>query len=191
MNCLTSPTLFNMTPVCFACEDLGFIPGKIDAITGCWRNEAGAEHNAANAAARMIGRAVQMMPPGKIPVNAHTFSVAKALSRATSERPCNREEILKKYFGYTNNPLRKFHYVIEELRKEWLLPVGSRKEAPSGYWIITSEADFKKWFERSNSAPITQLTTNYKVAKRNFPIFAEQMELEFFNDIQRPLDAAA
>jgi hypothetical protein len=89
------------------------------------------------------------------------------------------------------NQLRKFHAAIEELRRVWMLPIGSRKDSPAGYWIITDVKDFEEWINRSKSAPITQLTTIYKVAKRNFPIFAEQMELDIFNDAENDLPSAA
>ena len=69
--------------------------------------------------------------------------------------------------------------MIEDLRSEWLLPVGARKDDPSGYWIITDAADFAEWFTRSKSSPLTQLTTIHRVARRHFPTFAGQIELDF------------
>ncbi len=60
--------------------------------------------------------------------------------------------------------------------------VGSRKQEPSGYWIITDLEDFKEWFDRVKAAPITQLTTIHRVAKANFPVFAEQIEMDFWTD---------
>ena len=132
----------------------------------------------------MIERAIRELRVEKRPIDQHTFFVAQTLMPFTAERPCKRDWLIDKHFTFSASSLRKFHDTIETLRKDWLLPVGSRKESPGGYWIITDAADFAAWFDRAKSAPITQLTTIYRNAKRNFPVFAEQMELEFWNDIE-------
>jgi hypothetical protein len=92
------------------------------------------------------------------------------------------------FFGDTwltkPDQIRKLHSWIEELRKSWLLPIGGRKSGFSGYWIITDLEDFKEWIKAVMSAPITQLGTVHKLAKHNFPVFAEQMELDFWKDME-------
>jgi hypothetical protein len=145
-------------------------------------------HRKPNAAAKSVQKAITELKRTEARIDSRLFEMAKMLIHFSSGKPCERTEILVKFFNYLpmtpGNQLRKFHAAIEELRRVWLLPIGSRKDTPSGYWIITDVEDFSAWLQRSNAAPITQLTTNYKVAKRNFPIFAEQMELEFFNDVR-------
>lgn len=180
---------------CTICDDFGmWLTPKGDVLT-CPVIARGDEHHDANAAAQLVHKAIQAMKHEAIAVDSRQFGLAKKLSQYTSDSPCDRRQILAEYFSYLPmteaNQLRKFHAEIEQLRRVWLLPIGSRKDAPSGYWIITDQKDFEQWFERSKAAPVTQLTTIYKVAKRNFPIFAEQIEIDFWNDDSEDLPTAA
>ncbi len=188
-----TPTLFNMTPRCFECNDLGLTLPDNGLPSVCWRIQAGAVHNEANAAAKMIEQALRQLSIEKVFIDRHLFDVAATLAHYTSEMPCKKERAIELHFNYTAAALRVFHQSIETLRKVWLLPVASRKEPPSGYWIATTSEEFEDYYERSKSAPITQLTTMHRLAKRNFPIFAEQMELDIFNNIeqQQPEHSAA
>lgn len=176
-------SLFDMEPKCWECEDTGLWMTPAGTVATCPRVQTGMPHNRPNAAAEMLQRAVTNLTRRKAAINSHLFDVARHLAAGTSKEPCDRDELIRKHFGYTSNQLRHFHKAIEELRRIWALPVGSRKDPPAGYWIITDLEDFKAWVERSKSAPITQLSTIHHVARRNFPIFAEQMELAFWNDI--------
>lgn len=177
-------TLFDMRPQCWQCRDTGIWITPTGMASQCPRRQTGVPHNEPNDAARMLQRAVTRLTARRIVVNPHLFAIARDLTESTSLRPCERDRLIQKHFSYSSSQLRHFHRAVEELRRIWLLPVGSRKDPPAGYWIITTLEDFKAWFERSKSAPITQLTTIHRVAKRNFPIFAEQMELEFWNDFK-------
>lgn len=140
-----------------------------------------------NPAAFLMGRAAWRLRSMGIHINPFAFDLARILTHHTTDQPCLRVDLLEFFFAETNlsgaNRLRKFHELVEDLRKIWLLPIGSRKYKPSGYWIITDLEDFKAWFERVKVAPITQLSTIHKVARANFPIFAEQMELDFWKNI--------
>jgi benzoyl-CoA reductase/2-hydroxyglutaryl-CoA dehydratase subunit BcrC/BadD/HgdB len=133
-------------------------------------------------------KAANRMFANKKFIHAHEFEAARVLTHFSSEIPCNRIQLFDLLFADTNldfkGKLRKLHTIIENLRKVWLLPVGSRKNEPSGYWLITEFADFKDWVERAKSAPITQLSTIHKNARFNFPEFAEQLEFEFWNDME-------
>lgn len=180
---MSTNTLFDMVPVCFHCDDLGFTLRGAASPVNCFRVAAGAQHNAPNDAAGLIRRSVDCLFHEGQTIDPHLFEIAKILSRSTTDRPCRRDRLVDANFNYSKNPLRAFHKTIERLRGEWLLPVGSRKEEPSGYWIITEMSDFSEWLKRSKSAPITQLSNIFRVAKRNFPVFAEQMELEFWSDV--------
>lgn len=187
-----APTLFTMVPRCFACDDTGFELSSEGIISTCWRVRAGAVHNEPSEAAKMIARATHHLMIERVAIDRHVFDIAKTLARHTSAMPCKRDRLIDIHFGHSTSDVRNCAAAIETLRKVWLLPVGSRKESPSGYWIITETADFHAWVIRAKAAPITQLTTIHRVAKRNFPVFAEQMELDFFRDMQpQPLDAMA
>lgn len=181
---------------CAKCRDLGLWLTMQGDVQPCPSIAAGdADHRHPSPAAKMIQRSIEVLRQEHVRIDSRTFEIARTLMQFQSEQPCSREDLLKTYFSYLPmtraNQLRKFHAVIEELRRVWVLPVGSRKESPGGYWIITDQKDFEEWFNRSKSAPLTQLTTTYRVAKRNFPIFAEQIELDFFNNVDPPPTAAA
>lgn len=174
-------------PTCQRCQGLGLWIEPSGAVATCPEIRVGNAHVDPNPAAVVLKRSVELLRFRKIAINALDFDVAKCLIDYTTKQPCPRDVLLKKMFTWTTSPLRQFHHRIEDLRKIWLLPVGSRKADPSGYWIITELDDFADWVERSKSAPIQQLSTIHRVAKANFPVFAEQMELEFWNDIE-PVD---
>ena len=178
---------------CSRCRDIGVWLTPKSGVQPCPNAlNAAFGHRDPSPAAKMIQHALR---DRTFPVNTQVFEIAVTLARFSTEQPCLREDLLTMFFSYLPmthaNQLRKFHAVIEELRKVWLLPVGSRKDPPAGYWIITDQQDFEAWFTRTKAAPITQLTTIYRVAKRNFPIFAEQLELEFWNDNEPPPTAVA
>jgi hypothetical protein len=173
---------------CPRCFDTGLWLAPQNQVLVCPRVQMNESHAEPNEAALMLRRAANMLFKREIYINSQAFDLARLLTNFTSERPCPRQEIFDTFYGDTNltysNQLRKFHAIIEELRQVWLLPVGSRKAEPCGYWVITDLDDFKAWYQRTTQAPITQLTTIHRVAKRNFPIFAEQIEFDFFNDIE-------
>jgi hypothetical protein len=166
---------------CHRCQDLGIWIAPQGDVQICPVIRTGGKHDEPKPAAQLVQRAVQSLRERNQVINSQSFNLARVLTYYSSSDPCPREDLIDMFFRYL--PMsEKF-----TLR----LPVGSRKVQPCGYWIITDEADFKEWFERTKAAPITQLTTIHKVAKLNFPIFAEQMELDFWNDIDGGTDAAA
>lgn len=167
-----------MTYRCFECGDLGFIVEK-NARRLCWRRNAPG-HSEPGAAARILERAVERLMVRQLVIDAQHFEIAKLLTRFTAEAPFDRARTLEHHFTM---PLRTFHQVIEDLRRIWLLPVGSSKFKPHGYWICTTEEEFARWIDHCRAAPITQLSMISAVARHNFPIFAEQLELEFWQDI--------
>ncbi len=173
---------------CQRCFDTGIWLTPKNQVAVCPRVQMRERHNEPNNASLILRRATNRLFDKKLWINSQAFDLARVLTNYTSRKPCSRTSLFELFFADTNfteaNKLRKFHSMVEELRAIWLLPVGSRKCDPSGYWIITDLADFKAWIDRVKSAPITQLTTIHRVAKHNFPVFAEQLELEFYNDIK-------
>jgi hypothetical protein len=184
--------LFDKLRICDRCFDLGVWQLPNGQISTCPNIQMSYPHNQANPAGQILLRALKRLGELNIAVNPFLFNIARLLTNFTTTEPCSRDLILDPHFRFSPSSLRKFHETIEELRRVWLLPVGSRKSTPAGYWIITDVADFAEWVERSKAAPITQLSTIHKVAKRNIPIFAEQLELDFWRDMQpEEIDAAA
>jgi hypothetical protein len=179
-----SDTLFDISPLCERCHGIGLWREPNGNIVVCPEIRLMKPHAQPNAAATVLRRSVELLKFRNVPINALDFDIAKSLVAYDTKQPCERDTLLGRHFTWARNPLRHFHAAIEVLRATWLLPVGSRKQAPSGYWIITELDDFADWVRRSKSAPIKQLSTIHAVAKANFPVFAEQLELEFWSDIQ-------
>lgn len=189
---IDSPSTIDHLPlaaaVCIVCNDTGVWMDPQGRIVSCPRIPLD-PHNQPGPAGEVFRRAARRVAShGQ--VNAKAFDLGRYLTRFTSEQPCERTRLITQHFSYSSSALRNLHSTVEELRRVWLLPVGSRKDAPAGYWIISEMQDFAAWVERSKAAPITQLTTIHRVAKANFPVFAEQLEIEFWNDIQ-PVDLPA
>lgn len=177
-----STLLFDSIRRCFSCEDIGITISNSLGIHKCWRITSGAPHNEPNDASLTLHRTVENLIRRRIAINPHTFQIAAYLCRYSSAEPCKRDRLSESFFQHASDPKRALAKTIETLRHEWLMPIGSRKELPSGYWIITDVEDFSEWVDRSKAAPITQLTTIYAVAKRNFPVFAGQMNLDFLDE---------
>lgn len=175
-----------MTPPirrCFVCSDTGLMFRDLEGVSACWRLRAGAEHNAASPAAELLARAVRTARIKKHDIDRHTFDVAVTLCRFSTEKPCKRDRLIELHFRHTRDPKRAVASTVETLRRDWLLPVAARKAEPSGYWIAASQDEFAEYVDLCRSAPITQLTTLYRTAKANWPVYAEQLELEFWNDL--------
>lgn len=187
---MTAATLFEISPLCDRCRGIGLWQEPSGAVALCPEIQLRRPHALPKPAAVVLRRSVDLLAFRKLPVNALGFDIARTLVEFTSDDPCPRDVLLDRHFTWARHPLRHFHKAIEELRALWLLPVGSRKSDPSGYWIITEVDDFAAWVERSKAAPIKQLSTIHAVARANFPVFAEQMELEFWKDVDPPRMAA-
>lgn len=173
---------------CSRCFDTGIWLTPLNSISVCPNLLLGNSHAGPHPAANMLRRATSRLSENGFYFHAQSFDVARILTLYSSAFPCSRTLLLETMFGETNmtegHKLRKFHSIIEELRRVWLLPIGSRKNDPSGYWVITGLEDFKAWYKRTTAAPITQLSTIHKIAKHNFPVYAEQLELEFKTDLE-------
>ena len=188
------PTLLTIadSPVtkfpCIRCADLGYWIEPTGTVSRCPSAELTSIHNPPSPEQTIVARAIQRLRRGKAAIELQAFEVLRHLVAFNSKRPCLRTDLVDLFFSYGDrapaNQTRKLQSVIEQLRKIWMVPVGSRKDDPSGYWIITEAADFKIWFAHAAAAPITQLTTLHRLAKHNFPLFAEQMELDFFQDVE-------
>jgi hypothetical protein len=180
----TYPRPDRRTPIakCDRCGDLGLWMTPQGDIQICPVIQLKKEHVELNVAARMIGDAIARLKTISRAVHPVEFDVVRCLSHFTSDNPCSRDLLITNYFGWHASAagnLRRFHHLIEDLRREWLLPVASRKDTPAGYWIATDAEDFHEWVRRSKAAPITQLTTIHRLAKQHFKPLADQLELEF------------
>ena len=169
---------------CFECGDVGIVL-RHPIPERCWRAKAGAGHNQPNPAAVVLDRTVWNLVKRGIVIQPQHFELAAILTRHSSARPFQREREMLGHWR-PDLSLRSFMGVIEDLRRVWLLPVAGRKEPPAGYWIAADLEDFAEWVARARRAPITQLATIHRVARANFPAFADQLELEFREEVTRP-----
>ena len=181
-NTALAPVTRNLSPVTFLCDrchDIGVRVSPAGVYEPCPAIVVGDEHADPSPQALMIQRAVMRQPSI---ADSHLFDVARTLAAFSTASPCNRFELIERHFTFVHGPeaqRRALSYSIQKLRDEMLLPVGSRKSKPSGYWIITDADDFETWFTEKKKQPLTELGSLHRLARTYWPVFAEQLELEF------------
>ena len=119
------------------------------------------------------------------------FEIARFLTLFDFDNPCPRR-LLEAQFCPMDVPShneRRIKKWVEDLRREWLLPIGSKKSG-GGYYFITDAADFIRW-QKENIAPaLTAIQTNYRVFRHNFKDIAGQQRLDFRVHLEDDLRAA-
>ena len=147
---------------CTHCWDTGLAPklsdrGRCPACSTAPR--------AANAATALLSRAIRRRLDAEQPIEDRPFQLACLLTHFTTNRPIKRAPLQE----MMERGEREFKKQIEVLRRDWLLPIGSRKGTPNGYWIITSEADFREWHQHFRRQALTEFATANKLLEQNFP----------------------
>lgn len=173
---------------CERCFDTGIWRDYSSNVGICPKIALREPHIAPNEASLILRQATNRLFVNKIWIHAFPFDLARILTKYDTSAPCPKQVVLDYFFADTElseaNKLRRFHGLIEELRNIWLLPVGSRKAEPSGYWIIQDVQDCTAWLNRAISAPKTQLATVWRCVKYNFPMLAGQQEFAFMNELE-------
>lgn len=108
-------------------------------------------------------------------INLHVFLCARALVKSSVTKPVPLK-LLETHLQMSDRAIKGF---IESLRREWLLPIGSRKESPSGYYWIRTAEEMKDWLTAFISQPKSELHTAYKMVNANFPELAGQLNFDF------------
>lgn len=106
--------------------------------------------------------------------------IADDLSRATGERPLPLE-VLRERYGMDERGVKSS---VQQLRDEYLLPIGSRRHTPAGYFWIHSLKEFQDWHQQYLSQAKTTFATAYKLARRHWPTYAGQLALDFSLEVQ-------
>jgi hypothetical protein len=116
-------------------------------------------------ARRLLMKALRRRLHANQAIEERPYRLACLLTHFTTTRPISRPPI-QEWLGVAE---REFKKQIEHLRRDWLLPIGSRKGRPNGYWIITNEADFLSWHEHFRRQALTEFSTAAELMRQNFP----------------------
>ncbi len=167
-------------PRCHDCYDTN-IAITMFGIGACPKCEGARESR--TRAAWKLAAIVHLRLEKQQEIDSCALSVARVLAHFTSAQPVT-SDALELVFNLSR---RSLSAVIERLRHEWLLPVGSRLTQPNGYWIIIDPDDFLTWFSQYRSRPLTALQTAHRLMRNNFPALAGQAELAFAESIETAL----
>ena len=188
----TEPDTRNPIALCAKCRNYGIVLTDRGTINECPNLQLGFnDHRPLSEAAQAVMRAGRKLTERGLQItDTRVFSVACALTRATTADRIVGHDIIKRFFGADGSlQLRHLHECIEELRAVWLLPVCSSRRIPYGYWIATDADDFRQWVDEVKSAPLKQLATIGAVARANFSKLATQLDL--FEQVPAPEFPAA
>ncbi len=147
---------------CSLCWDTSLIP---DRKFGGRCQVCSAREQPLTDAGRLLRRALRRRMRSNQAVEERAYRLACLLSHFTTTRPISRPPI-QEWLGVAE---REFKKQIEHLRRDWLLPIGSRKGRPNGYWIITNEADFLNWHDHFRRQALTEFSTAAELMRQNFP----------------------
>lgn len=171
---------------CDRCFRIGLRISPQGAVEQCPTLQMKDPHVELSPEGQRIVRAVETLRRRKLEPDTIHFDVARSLAQYDTHRPCSSRELIDRHFSYVagaENRRRLVTKAVRFLREIWFLPVASRKEAPMGYWIATDLDDFKAYFERASAEPVTTLSTIHRMARANWPEFAEQMEIDIWKDM--------
>jgi hypothetical protein len=172
---------------CQECFDTWLVTEQ-NSPSVCRRVRWDSEHALPNPAALRVRTEANRLFKAGVLLDTQCFNVARLLTCFTAENPMPRRMATDLFWGGTAKDdlkrLREFQAVIATLRSHWLLPVCSSKSGTPGYWIATEQTEYERWFREHASAPITQFSALLRNAKHNYPVFAEQQELEFFGNVE-------
>lgn len=109
---------------------------------------------------------------------AYQFDCARALVRATAQRPVR---------GFTLGLFlrvdeRKVKSLIQTLRDEWALPIGSLRVPPYGYYWISTPEEFLAWFNPMKAQALSEMRTAHRLMRRHYPELAGQFTFNFEED---------
>lgn len=166
---------------CFECVDtnLEITLYGVQACASC----VGARE-ARSPAASTLARVIFNRLERSLPVDPMLVQLGRILTRFSSDQPLPGEMIeVHLRLNY-----RTAKTMIETLRREYLLPIGSRKGQPNGYWIMTTAAEFIEWDRQFRSQAISLFATSYRLMRANFPALAGQTTLDFTDSVKQQIE---
>jgi hypothetical protein len=171
---------------CDRCFGIGLHNAPQGGIRECPAITLGQPHPELSDQGKRIVRAVELLRRRDLEPDIIHFDIARTIAQYSTDRPCSARELTDRHFSYIDgveNRRRKVTETIRFLRDIWCLPVASSKAKPAGYWISVDLEDFKAYVKRATAEPITTLSTLHRMARANYPEFAEQLELDFWRDM--------
>lgn len=166
---------YHIQPKCYNCFDSGLVNNHkiLGVITRCINCYGDLFFSPAAMKFQVV---VMDLQQREKEIDDALFFLAQTLTPFTTTKPVSRLYLQR---WLKHNDERTTKKLIERLRTEWLLPIGSRKHEPMGHWIITDANDFTAWQRDFRKSAITQLTTLHRVGKANFPELAGQTKMDF------------
>lgn len=166
---------------CFECLDtnLEITLYGVQACQAC----VGARESRSHAATMLARIAFRRVEKGQ-PLDPMLIQIARILTFFTSEQPLPGA-MIETHLRLDYRTAKK---MIETLRREYLLPIGSRKGDPNGYWIMTTAAEFIEWDRQFRSQAISLFATSYRLMRANFPHLAGQTSLDFTETVKQQIE---
>lgn len=183
----TLPFVFKPTE-CGWCFRIGYRIAPQGGVERCPTLVMGEPHVDITPEGEAISRAIRRVNEIKLPPDPLHFDIARTIAKIGSTKsPCKSGDLIERHFSYVIGPENRRRLVtrnVQFLRDIWRLPLCSRKDAPAGYWISVDAEDFGQWVKTAANEPITRHATIRRVARANWPQFAEQMELDFVSELK-------
>jgi hypothetical protein len=120
-----------------------------------------------------------------LPVDVRELVMSRALVHATPHVPAPRH-LLMSLLGATEREVKD---IARTLRREWVLPVGSNRRKPYGYYWISTAEEYLEWSRPYRAQALDELVTEHKL-RQLFPELAGQSSFDFVHDLQRQIEEA-
>lgn len=185
---VTDLQLFRLTrddarPFCPLCWDTSVVltaEGKFERCERCVRASVDFSPEATTLAACLWRRVEK-----KQYVDHKIFAFARALVHATRETTVSRSTLMS-LLSASERDVKNY---ARTLRSEWVLPVGSSRQKPSGYFWIRTAEEFFEWSRAFRNQALDQLVTEHRL-RQLFPALAGQSSFDFVSDLQRQIEEA-
>jgi hypothetical protein len=140
----------------------------------------------ASPAALRLSETVWERKERKLPVEIQTLNLARYLIHSTPEEPLYGYTLQ----GYLRATEREVKAAARELRREWVLPIGSSRKPPYGYYWMLTAKDFLAWARVYRAQAIDELVTLYRMQRRNYPELSGQGKLGFVEAVTQEIEEA-
>ncbi|HZT60980.1 MAG TPA: hypothetical protein VFA21_20415 [Pyrinomonadaceae bacterium] len=137
-------------------------------------------------AARLVADCVWMRVEKNQFLDTATVAVAQTLVHATYLQPFSGPA-LTEYLGLGE---REFKGVVETIRRDWHLPLISRRQQRGGYWFAESADQFLAWLRQMRAQAVQELATAHGMMRAHYPLLAGQTNLDFIQGFTQELQEA-